>query len=201
MPATSCYIILPCVTQEASCQSYRWESTWRLFRVIHGWSLHQDSFRFFHRLRFDGLSMSDAEQLLNMTLMGLRQMASDPDVARSGLEILADLGKTPGVGNLGNLDTSPGESPLRNGCIIFRRPKKTVCTWLECWNHHTYFILGSLKCRCRKEQQWLVCANFHLTPPRANQFVFHPLNLDFKVPTWFWPHFSSSKCILQWLQC
>ena len=41
--------------------------------------------------------MSDAEQLLNMTLMGLRQMASDPDVARSGLQILADLGKTPGA--------------------------------------------------------------------------------------------------------
>lgn len=58
--------------------------------------LMADSFRFFHRLRFDGLSMSDAEQLLNMTLMGLRQMASDPDVARSGLQILADLGKTPG---------------------------------------------------------------------------------------------------------
>eukprot|EP00435_Cladocopium_sp_Y103_P064518 s58_g26.t1 len=56
----------------------------------------KDSFRFFHRLRFDGLSIRDAEQLLNMTLMGLRQMASDPDVARAGLEILADLGKTPG---------------------------------------------------------------------------------------------------------
>lgn len=57
----------------------------------------QDSFRFFHRLCLDGgLSRCDVEQLLNMTLLGLRQMATDPDVANSGLAILADLGKTPG---------------------------------------------------------------------------------------------------------
>ena len=61
----------------------------------------QDSFRFFHRLCLDGLSLGDAEQLLNMTLVGLRQMASDPDVVRSGLAVLADLGKAPGGTEIG----------------------------------------------------------------------------------------------------
>jgi len=44
--------------------------------------------------------MNDAEQLFQMTVLGLRQLATDPDVARSGLLIFDDLAKLPGgVGN------------------------------------------------------------------------------------------------------
>lgn len=40
--------------------------------------------------------MNDAEQLFQMTVLGLRQLATDPDVARSGLVIFDDLAKLPG---------------------------------------------------------------------------------------------------------
>ena len=40
--------------------------------------------------------MNDAEQLFQMTVLGLRQLATDPDVARSGLVIFDDLAKFPG---------------------------------------------------------------------------------------------------------
>lgn len=59
-------------------------------------SIFEDRFRFFHRLCSHGLSMNDAEQLFQMTVLGLRQLATDPDVARSGLLIFDDLAKLPG---------------------------------------------------------------------------------------------------------
>ncbi len=59
-------------------------------------SIFEDRFRFFHRLCSHGLSMNDAEQLFQMTVLGLRQLATDPDVARSGLVIFDDLAKLPG---------------------------------------------------------------------------------------------------------
>ncbi|CAK9053101.1 3-hydroxybutyryl-CoA dehydratase [Durusdinium trenchii] len=53
-----------------------------------------DSFRFFHRL-LPHLDACDVAPLFQMTLLGLQRWATDPEVARVGLDLLTDLSRLP----------------------------------------------------------------------------------------------------------
>eukprot|EP00913_Durusdinium_trenchii_P035458 g33183.t1 len=56
--------------------------------------LPEDSFRFFHRL-LPHLDACDVAPLFQMTLLGLQRWATDPEVARVGLDLLTDLSRLP----------------------------------------------------------------------------------------------------------